>query len=314
MKKLLIICILIIGIVFISGCTSDEQANSEISTSSQSNQESDTQNPELIIKQSDVPGLTLMSYSYYAVPKSTPSYGIDDLKDIVYLNIDEINLTIAYTIFLLPTAGYQKSQTYDDVLPIGTKNIGQYSIWRDESGREVKVQLINFDSSNSFYKYYAEACDVIVDHANQNPQESSIDYYRNMVDLSIGDYCYYVTNQNQYNADVQETNLLLLCNNNYVTISVKDETSESVNEAIRIAKKIAAAKFAAHPARETKIISLLGFLKLLGLIGTGFAPPITNPIVRYAKIGIIMVMNRSICGRGLSVSLPILCAVGSPHL
>ena len=87
MKKLLIICILIVSLVFISGCASDEQTSSEIITSSQNNQESDTQNPELIIKQSDVPGLSLNGYNFYAVPKSTPEIGLDDY------NIDEVNET-----------------------------------------------------------------------------------------------------------------------------------------------------------------------------------------------------------------------------
>ena len=47
MKKILIICILIVSVIFISGCTSDEQASSDVSTSSQSNQESDSKKNEL---------------------------------------------------------------------------------------------------------------------------------------------------------------------------------------------------------------------------------------------------------------------------
>jgi len=239
MKKSLIICILIIGIVFISGCTSDEQASSEILTSSQSNQKSDTQNPELIIKQSDVPGLTLVVYNFYSVPKSTPDIGID------YLNIDEVNETNLVPILMLPSLVLMNSQKYDNVLPIGTRNVGQFSTWKDESGREVDVSLIKFDSSNSFHNYYAEAWDVLVDYANQNPQELSgssgwisMDDINNKVDLSIGDYCYYISKQNQYNADVQETGLVMLYKNNYVRITVKGETGDSENDAIRIAKKI----------------------------------------------------------------------------
>ena len=84
MKKLLIICILIVSVIFISGCTSDEQTSSDISTSSQSDQKPDTQNPELIIKQNDVPRLTLSSYEFYAVPKSTP----DIFKDFLDIRSD----------------------------------------------------------------------------------------------------------------------------------------------------------------------------------------------------------------------------------
>jgi len=236
MKKLLIICILIVSVIFISGCTNDEQTYSEISTDSQNNQQSDTQNPELIIKQSDVPKLTLMGYSYLAVPKSTPFYGIDYLKD--YINLNEINKSTAQVILSFPMGSLQSQQHYDNVLPIGTKNSGQTSIWNDESGREVRVYLHKFNSSNSYYKYYAEAMDVLVDDANKNPQEPNSDYYKNKVDLSIGDYCYYTSEQNQNNADIEETFLVLLYKNNAVQISVEDETGESVNEAIRIAKLI----------------------------------------------------------------------------
>jgi len=83
MKKLLLICILIVSVIFISGCTSDEQASSDISTNSQSNQISDTQNSELIIKQSDVPKLTLVNYKFFAVPKSIPDLSYDYFNEIV---------------------------------------------------------------------------------------------------------------------------------------------------------------------------------------------------------------------------------------
>ena len=52
MKKSLIICILIVSVIFISGCTSEEKTNSETLTlsetqiSSENNQESNTQTPE----------------------------------------------------------------------------------------------------------------------------------------------------------------------------------------------------------------------------------------------------------------------------
>lgn len=237
MMKYLIICILIVSVIFISGCTSEEITNSETSIDSQNNQQSDTQNPELIIKQSDVPGLILNRYNFYAVPKSTPEIGLDDY------NIDEVNETNIMLILMIPVMGLSNSQEYDNVLPIGTRNVGQSSTWKDESGREVKIVLTKFDSSKSFHNYYAEAWDFIVDYANQNPQKFSsgfitMDDINNKVDLSIGDYCYYTSKQNQYNPDVQETSLIMLYENNYVLITVKDEVGESENNAIRIAKKI----------------------------------------------------------------------------
>ena len=238
MMKYLIICILIVSVIFISGCTSEEITNSETSIDSQNNQQSDTQNPELIIRQSDVPGLSLNGYNFYAVPKSTPEIGLDDY------NIDEVNETNLMLILWMPGRGLSNSQEYDNVLPVGTRNVGQSSTWKDESGREVKVTLAKFDSSKSFHNYYAEAWDFLVDYANQNPKKFSdsgpitMDDINNKVDLSIGDYCYYTSKQNQYNPDVQETSLIMLYENNYVLITVKDEVGESENNAIRIAKKI----------------------------------------------------------------------------
>ena len=116
MKKLLIICILIVSIILISGCTSDEQANSEISTSDQINQESDDYVPDLILKPNDVPKLTLSKYNFIAVSKSA--------------------------IYDLNSTGVS---TYQDVLPLGMRNVGQGSEWEDQSGRRVRVGIEKFD-------------------------------------------------------------------------------------------------------------------------------------------------------------------------
>lgn len=255
MKKLLIIFILIIGIVFISGCTSDEQVNSEISTSSQSNQESDTQNPELIIKQSDVPGLSLVGHSFFAVPKSTPDFhpdfhpdlgeGYGDDWEIDDLDENDLGGLAMVLIFFNSHPKYDKMQEYDNVLPLSARNIGQQSIWKDKSGKEVSVKLMKFDSSDNFYKNYAKFWDILVDLANKNPPKPGDTFANNpivgiynKVDVNIGDYSYYISSQNQDNPDIQETNLVLLYKNNWVDISVTDETDESINEAIKIAKKV----------------------------------------------------------------------------
>ena len=123
MKKLLIICILIVSIVFITGCTSNEQANSEISSDYQTIQKSDT--PDLIIKSSDVSGLSLVDYKFYSVSKS----GFYDGES------RGIN-----------------SKEYTDALPLGNRNVGGCSIWKDESGRGVAVDIHKYDSDSGFNK------------------------------------------------------------------------------------------------------------------------------------------------------------------
>ncbi len=72
-------------------------------------------------------------------------------------------------------------------------------------------------------------------------------------------------------------------------------------------KAIALIKFARGPAKDTIAVSLLKFLKLYGLIGTGRAQPI------FAIKSIIVPMG-SRCLRGLSVNRPALFAVSSPSL
>jgi len=255
MKKFIIICILIVSVIFISGCTSDEQASSDVSTSSHSNQESDNQNPELIIKQSDVPRLGLVGHSFFSVPKSTPDFhpdfhpdlgeGYDDDWKVDDLDENDLGSLAFVLIFGNSHPKYDEMQEYDNVLPLSARNVGQQSIWKDESGREVSVRLMKFDSSDNFYKNYAKFWDILVDLAKKNPPKprdtftnSPIEVISNKVDVNIGDYSYYISSQDRDNPDIQETNLVLLYKNNWVDISVTDETDESINEAIRIAKKV----------------------------------------------------------------------------
>jgi len=254
MKRLLIIVILIVSIIFISGCTSDEQASSDISTSSQSNQESDAQTSNLIIKSSDVPGLSLVDYGFFAVPKSTPDFhpdfhpnlgeGYSDEWELYDLDENDLGDLAFISIFVNSHPKYDGMQGYDDVLPLSARNIGQQSIWKDESGREVSVNLMKFDSSDNFYENYAKFWDILVDVANKNPPKPDDTYggpfaiIFSKVDVNIGDYSYYTSSQNNDNPDIQETNLVLLYKNNWVDIKVIDETDESINRAIKIAKKV----------------------------------------------------------------------------
>jgi hypothetical protein len=88
-------------------------------------------------------------------------------------------------------------------------------------------------------------------------------------------------------------------------------TNERINW-LRIARRI----FVIGPAAAEIAISLLGSLKFMGFMGTGFAYPKTNwPFEKINSItGMIIVPIKSICTMGLSVSLPINLAVGSPSL
>ncbi|MCG7849663.1 MAG: hypothetical protein MIO93_10855 [ANME-2 cluster archaeon] len=204
MKKILIISILIIGIVFISGCTSEDNTKSETSTSTQSNQESDSQNSELIIKPSDVPELRLLSYQYFAYPKSE-----------------------SWVEVITPHA--VPGKYYEDTLPIGYRYAGQLSTWGDDSGRRVNFVLAKYDSNSGF-----------LDHFNEikqygNTKKENPDSYKNFEDgdPKIGENSYYSTEKDI----VETTQLEFTHENDHIYILVTDEAN-TLNEAIRLAKII----------------------------------------------------------------------------
>jgi hypothetical protein len=90
--------------------------------------------------------------------------------------------------------------------------------------------------------------------------------------------------------------------------------AEAITILINKILKIARSMFVIGPAAAEIAMPLLGSLKFIGLIGTGFAYPKTGCPKRSNNAGIIIVPSRSICAIGLRVSLPINLAVGSPSL
>lgn len=207
MKKLLIICILIIGIVFISGCTSEDNINSETSIDSQISQESDTKNPNLILKGSDVPGLKLGCYNFSAISES--SYYIKNGKE--YIN--EI--------------GYQ------DVLPLGTRKVGESSQWSGKSGQFVIVGIIHYDSNSGLKE------EIIV--YNETLRNNLFEEYGELLYVgnpNIGEYCEYFSQVYNNQPEISQTLLTFVHKNYFVRVMVVDEKVKSKNEAIRIAKII----------------------------------------------------------------------------
>lgn len=204
MKKLLVICILIISIIFLSGCTSEEKTNSDTSMNDQINPESDDQVPDLILKPNDVPKLTLTQYNFIAV-----------LKSATY----DLNSTGV--------------STYQDVLPLGMRNVGQRSEWEDQSGRRVRVYISKFDSNLDFEVFsesWGKQVDEYNNYVDQHPQE----YIPKMGIPNIGDASFYM--EMGSNMDVGQIVLQFIHKNYMVNIEVVDEKDKSLNEAIRIAK------------------------------------------------------------------------------
>ena len=210
-KKLLLTCILIMSIVFIAGCIGEEKTDTETPASHQITQESDTQTTDSILKPSDVPRLTLNPNSeFYAVPKNTL---------YVYGNITN-------------------REGYGDTLPIGYRNVGEKSIWEDQSGRRVRIFLSKYDSdpNSKLIESFTDLEDNFEEeYVAKWKHQPNTDY--DWGDPHIGDYSWYYTSTDQ-STDIQTTIIWLLYSDNHVMMEITDEEGKSKKEAIRIAKII----------------------------------------------------------------------------
>ncbi len=110
-------------------------------------------------------------------------------------------------------------------MPIGNRHIGETSSWRDNSGREIQVITLKFDSNSEFNNYFS------TDFGKQTVRS----YCINVNDPKIGDnsaYCSW-SNPNVLNIILEYT-----YNKNFVFIRVTDEKDKSLSEAIRIANVV----------------------------------------------------------------------------
>ncbi len=210
MKKLLIICILIVSVIFISGCTSDDKTNSE--SFSSDSQQSNIQETKLILNRGDVPGFTLHSYHFKYHTKVTEYY-----------------------------LGDGNPWTYSDVLPDGQRNVGQRMKWSDEEGHLVVVDLTKYDSNSGFEDFMK------IDSIKQMQEmygikDSEINDFLIQMEFEegepkIGDNSHYSSMLN-YNSDKHMTGLIFTYNNYLCNINVLNVKEQSKNEAIRIAELI----------------------------------------------------------------------------
>jgi hypothetical protein len=216
MKKRLLMCIIFVGIVFVAGCIGGEKAtNSKTSIDSQTNQKSDTQTPDLIIKQSDVPGLALWDFNFISVPKSSSyNYTSQQQGSVV--------------------------ETRDTKVPVGNRNVGQVSTWIDhQTRREVGVVVKNFDTDSGFKEFFDSLlirCDETIKAGKWKNSENVLDVGCGSPNIGDNSFDNYIISIDA--PDFKTVGLDFSQRNYFVQITVVDKKEKSLDEAIRIAKII----------------------------------------------------------------------------
>ncbi|MDP2217390.1 MAG: hypothetical protein Q8J68_08900 [Methanolobus sp.] len=204
LKNMFIIYVLIACVLF-SGCMGvDNKEVSEASFVSQTNSES-TQVPDFIVKPEDVPGFNLLAYIIYSVPESD-SFELSDIPKI------EGNLTSHY-----PFAS-----------PKGVCNVGEATIWIDQSERGVSASIYKFDSDLGIDEHFVYVKKII---DGKIPASEVVEFGS----CSIGTECYY--NRIEQRSGFFTTQLTFFTSNNeMVIVGVTDDKEKSLDEAIRIAR------------------------------------------------------------------------------
>ena len=212
MKKLLIICILIVSMIFISGCTSE--GNTETPMSSQNTQESNIQLTDSILKSSDVSGYDSYSHSLYSTPKNT-----------------------LYVPFEWKPTNFHHHYGADSYanLPIGHRNVGEELRVGDQSGKILYISVVKFDSDpDSFLIRWLDSPMKVYEQISADQLEAR---GISISDPNIGDYSHMISSINP-NTDVQTTEIRFIRGTTFVFVAVLDEKGISEKTAIRIAKII----------------------------------------------------------------------------
>jgi hypothetical protein len=195
MKKLfLIIWISIMGIL-VAGCFGGET-------------ETNTKPLSILINESDVPGLSLKEHYYMSIPES---------RSFIFGEGNE-------------SGNVPGMEKYTDALPKGTRHVGQSLYWADDSGRNVQVLLLRYDSKSKFEDIFVKTLDNYKKH-NKELTDKGVE----VDDPDIGDYSFYYLSRNPQ-SDIRTVSLYFTYKNYYAKIYVKDIKEKSLDEAIRIAK------------------------------------------------------------------------------
>jgi hypothetical protein len=209
------VMVLMIFSVVLSGCLQQDKATISLTTTPQGVStpsavlESSGSNP--YVEQRDVKGLTLMMNGYTAAAESA-----------------NYNITTRATM-----------QQYKETLPLGMRNVGQISAWRDDAGKIISVSVDKFDSTDGFQQSFAgmvKNCDRQLKTEEWKTRGDTIEY--GCGQANVGDQSYYVYSIAKIKPDVKQTLVYFSKGSYLVLINVVDLKKLSYDEAIELAGKI----------------------------------------------------------------------------
>lgn len=201
MNKILIFSILLICLLF-SGCVDiDDKQISGVASDSLTDSKS-VQTPDLIVKTSDFPTMTL-----------------EDCHFMAASNSESFNI--------LRGQNYTR-RSYTDVLPTDTRNVGESSTWSDKSGHKVMVDVYKSDLDSDFEEDWKEY------KKHYSDMAAPIDQVKYDT-LSIGTDCFYTTVASDTNSEITCLDFISP-ENILIHITVVGENDKTLDEAIRIAK------------------------------------------------------------------------------
>lgn len=209
MKKLLLICILILSIIFISGCTSEEKTNSETSTNSHTS--------DLLIRPSDLPkGYYSSEYTTFAISQGN-SFTIQN-----YGSGSDI---------------FNSENMYEGDIPSGKKRISTtFKLSNNENNIPMNVFIYEFDSNSglqdffssmeSEYKKVKEEKEKMWD-----PNVSNLSYEYDLETSLVGDYSTQYTYFEQVDNEFIASGSLFFCYKNYLVWILVQQPGEGDGEA-----------------------------------------------------------------------------------
>ena len=167
MKKLLLICIVIVGIVFVAGCIGGEKASPETKTSTKS------QSIEYLIDPTNlVNGYYASDYTTYATSKLNSFEG--EFTDMGYGGV-------------YPVSGQLNREPYEGNLPNGKKRIyTSFTLKNDDNSIQIGIGILESDSDLKFKESFSNSFSNLTNKLKYIPNV-------NIENNIIGDYSFLYT-------------------------------------------------------------------------------------------------------------------------